>query len=387
MRTFLDNVRLALRGLRKEPRFTIVAALTLALGIGSVTAIFSVVNGVLLKPLPYRDAGRLANVWSNADGLSLNQFGLSPDLFVFFQRDTKSFENMAVFRTRDASLNDDANPEVVPAVEASASYFPTLGLAPRTGQLFDWTHDQRGASLVIVISDRLWHRRFGADRAISGRTVRVDGETATILGVLPPELDENGSPDVWQPTRFDWANPPTGTFGWNVTARLKPGVALMTAEAEFVPLVKQLTDGGIEAPDYRAFLTNGRYRVMVHSVREDIVGDLRQPLWILLGTVGFVLLIAVRQCRESVSDSRGGAAERRGRARGPRRHARRARGQATGRGARPRHHGRRPGPDAGGRRRTGADSSGPAGNPAPVCRHDRSAGRARRDRGDESSPR
>lgn len=292
MRALIDNVRLALRGLRQEPRFTFVAALTLALGIGSVTAIFSVVNGVLLKPLPYREADRLANISSNADGLGLHHFPLSPDLFVFFQKETRSFENMTVFRTHDVSLNDTASPEVVRAVEASASYFPTFGIAPRTGQLFDGTHDKRGAPLALVISDRLWHRRFGADPAISGRTIQADGETATILGVLPPELDDNGSADVWLPTRFDWSHPPTGTFGWNVAARLKPGVDLASAEAEFVPLVKQLTDGGIDAPDYRAFLTNGRYRVVVHHVREDLVGELRQPLWILLGTVGFVLLIA-----------------------------------------------------------------------------------------------
>jgi predicted permease len=292
MRTFLDDVRLALRGFRKEPRFVIVAAFTLALGIGSVTAIFSVVNGILLKPLPYRDAGRLTNIWSNADGLNFDQFPLSPDLFIYFRAEAKSFEQMTVFQDKDVNLTDDRNPEVVPALIASASYFATFGIAPVAGQLFTDAHDTRGASLAIVISDRLWHGRYGGDRSVVGRTVQVDGEAATILGILPHDLDDNGSPDVWMPTRFDWASAPTGTFGWNVAARLKPGVTTDAAEKEFVPLVKRLTDGGISAPDYRAFLTNGRYRVLVHSLREDVVGDLRQPLWILLGTVGFVLLIA-----------------------------------------------------------------------------------------------
>jgi predicted permease len=292
MRAFLGDVRLALRGFRKEPRFVTIAALTLALGIGSVTSIFSVVNGVLLKPLPYRDAERLTNIWSNAAGLNLDQFPLSPDLFVFFRDDTRSFDDMAISQRREANLNDDASPEVVDALITSASYFTTFGIAPAQGQLFTKTHDTRGATLAVVISDRLWHRRFGGDRGAVGRTVQVDGEAATILGILPPELDDNGSPDVWIPTRFDWANPVTGTFGWYVAARLKPGVTPEAAQAEFVPLVKKLTEGGISAPDYRAFLTNGRYQVLVHSLREDVVGDLRQPLWILLGTVGFVLLIA-----------------------------------------------------------------------------------------------
>lgn len=292
MRAFLGDVRLALRGFRKEPRFVTIAALTLALGIGSVTAIFSVVNGVLLKPLPYRDAHRLTNIWSNAAGLNLDQFPLSPDLFVYFRDQAKSFEDMTVFQRKEANLNDDARPEVVEAIVTSASYFTTFGIAPAAGQLFTSVHDTRGAPLVVVISDRLWHRRFGADRAAVGKTVQVDGETATILGVLPPELDDSRSPDMWIPSRFDWAHPVTGTFGWNVSARLKPGVTAAAAEGEFVPLVQHLTEGGIEAPDYRAFLTNGHYRVMVHSMREDVVGDMRKPLWILLGTVGFVLLIA-----------------------------------------------------------------------------------------------
>src|SRR6187399_1717646 len=127
MRTFLGDVRLALRGFRKEPRFVTIAALTLALGIGSVTAIFSVVNGILLKPLPYRDAARLVNIWSNADGLNLDQFPLSPDMFVYFRDDAKLFDDMAISQGKEANLNDDASPEVVPALVTSASYFTTFG--------------------------------------------------------------------------------------------------------------------------------------------------------------------------------------------------------------------------------------------------------------------
>jgi len=292
MRTLLDDVRLAIRSLFKAPRFVAVAALTLALGIGSVTAIFSVVNGVLLKPLPYPEPDRLANIWSNAAGLGLNQFALSPDLYFFFRREAKSFEEMTVFRRRDANLTEDANPEVVPVVEATASYFATFRIAPAVGQVFVAAHDVRGAPLATVISHRLWVRRFASDPAVAGRQIRVDGESATILGVLPRELDDNGSPDMWLPARFDPANPPTGNFSWPVAARLKPGVTPEAAQAEFPPLVSRLTEGDDRGPDYRAFLTDGKYRVVVHLIRDDVIGDLQRPLWILLGTVGFVLLIA-----------------------------------------------------------------------------------------------
>jgi putative ABC transport system permease protein len=292
IRALYDDVRIACRSLLKQPRFVSIAAFTLALGIGSVTAIFSVVNGVLLKPLPYPDADRLVNVWSNAPGLGFDQFPLSPDLYYFFRGETKSFDEMTVFRRRDANLTENNNPEVVPVAETAASWFGTLRIVPAIGQVFTASHDVQGAPLVAVISHRLWQRRFAGDAGVVGRTVQIDGETTTILGVLPRELDDNESPDAWIPARFDPAHPPTGNFGWNVSARLKPGSRIETAEAEFVPLVKRLTDGQITGPDYRAFLTNGKYRVLVHSMREDIVGDLRQPLWILLGTVGFVLLIA-----------------------------------------------------------------------------------------------
>jgi predicted permease len=292
IRTLLTDARLALRGFRKQPRFVIVAALTLALGIGSVTAIFSVVNGVLLKPLPYAEPGRLVNLWSNAAGLKLDQFPLSPDLYFFFRKELRSVEDLAVFRRRDANLTETADPEVVRTAETSASYFDTFRIVPEVGQIYRAGHDVPGAPLTGVISDRLWQRRFGADPAVVGRSVQIDGEAATILGVLPRALDDNGSPDLWIPARFDPANPPTGNFGWLVAARLKPAVTTETAEAEFVPLVRRLTEGGVAGPDYRAFLSDGRYRVMVHAVRDDIVGDLQRPLWILLGTVGFVLLIA-----------------------------------------------------------------------------------------------
>jgi predicted permease len=293
MRTLFDDVRLALRGFRKQPRFTLIAALTLALGIGSVTAIFSVVNGVLLKPLPYPDADRLVNVWSNAAGLELNQFPLSPDVYYFFRREAKSFEDSTLFQRRDANLTETTNPEVVRAIVTSWNYFPTFRIVPERGQTFVASHDVEGAPLVAVISHRLWQRRFGGDPAAVGRTVLIDGENATIVGVLPSGLEDNGSPDLFLPARFNQAHPPEGNFGWNVAARLKPGITSQAAEAEFVPLVPRLLGGSAgRSSDYRAFLTNGKYRVMVHGLREDVVGDLRQPLWILLGTVGFVLLIA-----------------------------------------------------------------------------------------------
>src|SRR6188768_2177321 len=201
MTGFISDLRLAARTLFKQPKFTIVAALTLALGIGSVTAIFSVVNGVLLKPLPYANPDRLVNLFSNAPGLSLNQFPLSPDIYGFLKREARSYEDMTMFQRRETSLTEGGNPEVVPGIVTSFTYFSTFGVAAARGSVFGAAHDAPGAPLAIVISDRLWQRRFGGDPAAVGRVVQIDGDAATIVGVLPNALDENGSPDIWIPAR------------------------------------------------------------------------------------------------------------------------------------------------------------------------------------------
>jgi predicted permease len=292
MRRLYDDMRLAFRGLRRQPRFVSVAALTLALGIGSVTAIFSVVRGVLLKPLPYAEPNRLVNVWSNAPGLNFDQFGLSPDIYYFLRGERTAFEEMTLFRRRDANLTGAASPEVVAVAETTQTFFSTYGVAPAVGQAFAASSDVPGAPLTAVISHRLWQRRFAGNAGIAGTPLQIDGETATILGVMPRWLDETGSPDLWMPARLDPAHPPTGNFSWLVAARLKAAGRPDAAEADLAPVVRRLLDEHITGEDYRAFMANGRYRLMVHSMTEDVIGDVRQPLWILLGTVGFVLLIA-----------------------------------------------------------------------------------------------
>src|SRR5262249_36943032 len=161
---------------------------------------------------------RLVNLWSNAAGLDLPQFPLSPDLYYFFRTETKSFQNSTIFDRRDANITDKSNPESVASLRTSRAYFDTFGIVPGLRQTCAAVHDVEGAPLVVVISHRLWQRRFGADPTAIGRTLEINGETATILGVLPSQLDENGSPDLWTPARFNQSQPPTGTFGWLVTA-------------------------------------------------------------------------------------------------------------------------------------------------------------------------
>jgi putative ABC transport system permease protein len=288
----VDDLREAARTLLKQPRFLIVTSLTLALGTGAVTAIFSVVNGVLFKPLPYPHADRLVNIWSTAPGLGYDQFPLSPDLFLFYRRTNSVFEDMALFQRTRANLTESGSPEVVDAELATYSYFATVGAGFPRGRAYTADEDKPGAPRVIVISSRLWTRRYGADPALVGRTIRVDGQAAQVLGIAPAWMDQPRSPDVWMPPRFNPENPPAGSFGWNAIGRLKPGVRPDQAATHLEPLVQRAMSEYIQSRNYRAFLTEGRYRPVVHDMKQDIIGDVREPLWILLGTVGMVLLVA-----------------------------------------------------------------------------------------------
>ena len=172
MSSLFADVREAGRGLAKQPRFLVIASLTLALGIGAVTAIFSVVNGVLFSPLPYPNAGRMVNIWSTAPGVGYNQFPLSPDLFLFYRRHNQVFEDMALFQRRRANVTESGAPEVVDAVVTTHSFFATIGADFSRGRPYSAAEDAPDAAPVVVISHRLWTRRYGADASLVGRAIR-----------------------------------------------------------------------------------------------------------------------------------------------------------------------------------------------------------------------
>ncbi len=291
MSRLFTDLRNAARSLAHQPRFTVIASLTLALGIGGATAIFSVANGILLQPLPYPDGDRVVNVWSHAPKIGYNQFPLSPDLYFLYERDNQVFEHMALLQRGRANLTGSGSPDVVDTIETTHTYFSTLGIAPVQGRVFTAAEDAPGGPNVVVLSHRAWRDRFGADTAIVGRTIQMDGAATEVIGVLPAAIDGSGTPDFFLPARHDRAAPIQGSFGWNAIARLRPGVTPEAATTNLVPLVVRLTES-ITVPPYRAFLLDNGYAPLVHRMKDDVIGDSRQPLLILLGTVGILLLIA-----------------------------------------------------------------------------------------------
>ncbi len=289
---FVRGLRYAARSLAKTPRFTVIAVFTIAVGIGANTAIFSVVDGVLLKDLAYPRSDELVNVWSSAPGLNYDQFPLSPDLYFFYRSQSSAFADMALFTQEAVSVTGDGQPERVRALSATASLFSTLGVAPMLGRAYTAEEDVPDAPRVAVLSHALWQRRFGGDPAVIGRTVQIEGEAREIIGVMPPGFDYPDDIDLWLPARLDPENPITGSFSFPAIARLGPGVSVEQATAQLRPLVQRFLESHDDGSQYRAFLENGRYQPLVHSMKEDRVGSMERPLWILLGTVGIVLLIA-----------------------------------------------------------------------------------------------
>jgi predicted permease len=285
MTTFIQDVRYGLRMLAKNPGFTAVALLALALGIGANTAIFSVVNGVLLRPLPYPDPERLMMIYEKTTDFS--QSSVSYPDFLDWQRENQSFTDMACFRRNEFNFTGSGQPEHLEGEHVSASLLPVLGVNPFLGRNFLPQEDREGAGGVVILAYSLWQKRFGGDSHILGRTLTLNAKSYTVIGVLPPDFRFRRQSDLYVPLGQwdsvelrDRENHP----GLHVVGRLKPGVTMAAAQAEMTSIARAL------AQKYPK--TNAREGAAVVGMKEDMVGHIRPTLLLLLSAVGFVLLIA-----------------------------------------------------------------------------------------------
>ena len=335
MHLLFDDVRDAVRSLRTQPKFLIIASLTLALGIGAVTAIFSVVNGVLLKPLPYPHADRLVNIWSTRPASVTTSFRCRPICSSFYQRDNQVFEDMALIQRRRANLTESGSPEVVDALVTTHSYFDTLGVGFARGRTYTADEDTAGGRRASsVISHRLWTRRYGADPGLVGRPVRIDGEPTQVVGIAPA-LDGSGRIAGLLAARALQRGQSADRqlrLERDRTAQARRARRTRRRRTSSRSSQRAMSDY-IQSDNYRAFLTDGRYRPLVHAMKEDIIGGVREPLLILLGTVGMVLLVACGNVANLCLVRAEVAAARDRRPRRARRQPRRPRSQAARRGA------------------------------------------------------
>jgi len=283
-----QDLRYGLRTLLKSPAFTIVALSALALGIGANSAIFSVVNAVLLRPLPFKNPEQLVMVWENATHLGFPKNTPSPPNFLDWQRQNTVFAGMAAMVERSFNLTEVGEPERLDGRRVSANLFDVLGVPPLIGRTFV-PDDDRPGTHVVLLSYSLWQRRFGSDRSIIGRAVTLNGESYTVIGVMPRGMHlpgyGNWNDELWVPVAF--TNEETtqrGSHFLDVIARIKPGITAKQAQAEMETIAARLAK---EYPRY-----NTQIGATVTPLHEEIVGDIKPALLVLLGAVGFVLLIA-----------------------------------------------------------------------------------------------
>ena len=285
MDMFLRDVRLALRSWRRAPASIAAALVALALGIGAAVATFSVVSGVLLRPLPYQNPDRLVMVWQDlrARGGPARDW-ISPGLFIEWRRRATLFERLAAIRGWGPNLTGIPEPELLRGAAVSSDYFLGLGVAPALGRLFTDADDRPAAPSVAIISDALWKRLFNGDPSLVGRTIQLDGQATTVIGVMPPAFEPPlVEADIWTPIRIDPANAPRGIVVLRVIGRLRPGVGLPQAEAEMASISRALEHEDTEWE---------RARAAVVPLHEEIVGGVRQPLQLLSVAVLIVLALA-----------------------------------------------------------------------------------------------
>jgi len=293
MQTFLQDLKYALRMLRKNPAFTAVAILTLAVGIGANSAIFSVVNSVLLRALPYRNPGQLVRVYSEFPTMQLQKFWLSAPELLDIQREAKSWEAIGAWAPGGQNVGTESEPLRVTSAGITRSLIDVLGVQPERGRNFTEEEDRNGGPRVAIISHGLWQKGFGGASDIIGKQIQVNSATTTVVGVMPANFafppGSNDQVEILLPFQFDPANPGNrGGHFLSVIGRLKPGVTIDQAMSEMTSLM-----AGWRGEGRAQHLLNPQgHPVVMLGLHEDVVGSARKAVWLLMAAVGFVLLIA-----------------------------------------------------------------------------------------------
>ena len=283
-----------LRRLLRSPMFTLVTVLTIAIGVGANAAIFSVINGVLLKPLPYPDPERLVGVWQSAPGIGIQDLNASPSDYFTFRDENRTMQQFGVWTGGSVSVTGLAAPEQVQSLTVTEGTLNALGEQPLFGRWFNATDDRPGSPDTAILTYGYWQRRFGGDVSVVGRQIHVDGQSKQIIGVMPQNfrfLDQK--PDLILPQQFDRAKTTLGNFSYQALARLKPGVSLAQANADLARMIPIVNTKFAPPPGFSAKIFESvRIAPNVRPLKRDVVGDLGKVLWVLMGSIGVVLLIA-----------------------------------------------------------------------------------------------
>ena len=299
LESFLADLKLTLRRLRKSPGFAVTVLLTMALGIGANTTVFSVIDSVLLKPLAYPDSGRLVALTLKAPGAGgladiTNGLNLSPSMYLTFSEKNRTFQSLGVFTSGTSNVTGLAQPEEVQTAGIGGGVLETFGVPAIAGRWFtDVDQDPRGAK-TVMLSYGYWQRRFGGDRSAIGRNIQVDAQTREIVGVMPRGFKVvDREFDLLLPLAFDRHNQKLAPFGYEGIGRLKPGVPLAQADADIARLIPVWMDSWSNGPGTNPhFYENWKITPGFRPLKQRVVGDVGGVLWVVMATVGLVMLIA-----------------------------------------------------------------------------------------------
>ena len=290
----LQDFRYTLRRLRAAPGFTLVSIGTLALGLGATSAIFSVINGVLLKPLPHPHPEQLVAIWMTAPGVKIADLNMAPSVYFTMCDEKRAFQAVSIFAIGGTTVNGKTHPEEVSAVFASHELLPILGVKPQLGRLFAPADDDPRGVRTVMLSDGYWRSHFGGDRSVIGRQLSIEGNTVSIIGVLPPSFQfMDQKPDLLIPMRFDRAKTNLGVFSYLGVGRLKPGVTLKQADADLARMLPLVVRRFPPPAGYTVkMFEDARIAPNLRLLKDDIVGDVGSMLWVVMATVGIVVFIA-----------------------------------------------------------------------------------------------
>src|SRR5580765_631928 len=293
--TLVRDTRHAIRRLRKTPVFTAAVVLTLALGIGANTAIFGVIDAILIRPLPYPHAEALVSVWTTAPGLPglPDNIGSSPSMYFTYREENRTFEHFGLWNSNGASVTGIAEPEMPRALFVTYGVLDALGVKPLMGRWFSQADDTPGSAETVMLTYGYWQRRFAGDTSIVGRTLTIDSRPHTIVGVMPKEFRFEHDPELIIPQRFDRNQQFLGPFGSLAIARLKPGVTTQQATVDVARMLGIWLNAWPWPPGMdRTVFQKARLTPRILPLKQEIVGDIGTTLWVVMGSLGLVLLIA-----------------------------------------------------------------------------------------------
>ena len=295
MGKFSDQLRQVLRRLGRAPLFTIVTLITLGVGVGANTVIFSVLEGVLLKPLPYPHPEQLIGVWHAAPGIGITDLNMSPSNYFIYREQNTTLQDVGVYDGDSLSVTGAGAPEQVRGLDVTDGILPLLGVRPALGRLFTRDDDSPGSPDTVLISYGYWRQKFGGASSVVGRSITVDGKSRQIIGVLPQRfhfLDYEDA-ELVVPLKFDRNKIKLGNFSFQGMARLKPGVTMAQASADVARMLP-ITIRSFPAPDgfSVALFEKAGIAPNLHPLKQDVVGNIGKVLWVLMGSIAMVLLIA-----------------------------------------------------------------------------------------------